>query len=340
MMVATSLLTAWLCAQTAPVPATTSPTLTLTPAHLPPLTAPSEPKSVPTAEESAARAADAAEKAAEAAQSAAQSAAKVADVAEKLAAQATAVAPAAPAVPAALKQAERGWTGTLDFGLIWLTGNTNSVVLNGAFGFSKTFHSGWILSFKGNGTYGEASPAVGQPEAVSALLASGQVRVDRVLSPLALAYLLGGADTDHIASIELRSYGEAGVSLRWLDRKEGDFQKVLLATDIGVRYADLRQFQYFPTEEELPELQELSPRISLAFRYALNKEVIFNEAAEVMPDVLSPNTVLFNNATSVTAHLVKALSLAVGFRVTYDSTPAPNKVSTDTALNVGFEIAL
>jgi putative salt-induced outer membrane protein YdiY len=324
MIVPASLLAAWICAQTAPAVATPTPDTNAT------------------AEQSAAKAADAAEKAAQAAQSAAESAAKAADAAQRIVAQLPPLVPplAAGAVPPALKQAEKGWTGTLDFGLIWLTGNTNSIVLNGAFGFSKTFHSGWILSFKGNGTYGEASPAVGQPEAVSALLASGQVRVDRILSPLALVYLLGGADTDHIASIELRSYGEAGVSLRWIDRKEADFQKVLLTTDIGVRYADLRQFQYFPAQETLPELDELSPRISLAFRYALNKEVIFNEAAEVMPDVLSPNTVLFNNATSVTAHLVKALSLAVGFRITYDSTPAPTKVPTDTALNVGFEIAL
>ncbi len=328
MIVSASLLAASLFAQTPPAATSQAPTSTQAPA--------------PSVEQSAAQAADAAGKAAQAAQSAAESAAKAADAAQKIVAQLPQLTPppASGAVPPALKQAEKGWTGTLDFGLIWLTGNTNSVVLNGAFGFTKTFHSGWILSFKGNGTYGEASPAVGQPEAISALLASGQVRVDRVLSPLALVYLLGGADTDHIASIELRSYGEAGVSLRWLDRKEGDFQKVLLSTDIGIRYADLRQFQYFPTEEDLPELQELSPRVSLAFRYALNKEVIFNELAEVMPDVLTPNTVLFNNATTVTAHLVKALSLAVGFRITYDSTPAPMKVSTDTALNVGFEVAL
>jgi hypothetical protein len=320
MTVATSLFAAWLCAQTPPA-ATPAP--------------------VPTLEQSAARAADAAEKAAEAAQAAAQSAAKAADAAEKIAARAQPLPPPTPpAVPLAVKNAEKGWTGTLDFGLIWLTGNTNSLVMNGAFGFAKTFHSGWILSFKGNGTYGEASPALGQPEAISALLASGQVRVDRLLSPLALVYLLGGADTDHISSIELRSYGEAGVALRWIDRKEGDFQQTLLRTDLGVRYADEQQFQYFPTEESLPELHELSPRFAVAFRYALNKEVIFNEFAEIIPDVLSPNVILFNDATNLTAHLVKALSLAVGFRVTYDSVPAPNKVSTDTALNVGFEVAL
>jgi hypothetical protein len=297
------------------------------------------PTPTPTVEQSAAQAAQAAEKAAEAAQSAAQSAAKVAEAAEKIATQQA--PPAPPVAPApAKKDAAASWTGTLDFGLIWLTGNTNSLVMNGAFGFSKTFRSGWILSFKGNGTYGEASPAVGQPETVSALLASGQLRADKLLSPLASVYGLAGADTDHIASIELRAYGEAGAAIRWIDRKEGDFQKVLLRTDLGLRYADDRQHQYFPSEASLPELDELSPRIALAFRYALNKEVIFNEFAEVIPDVLNPNPVLFNEAADVTAHLVKALSLVVGFRLTYDSIPAPNKVSTDTALNVGFEVAL
>ncbi|MHB8421001.1 MAG: DUF481 domain-containing protein [Myxococcales bacterium] len=314
-MPTTPLLMAWLCAQAA---AATAP---------------------PTAEQSAARAATAAEQAAQAAQSAAESAAQVAATAQKLAAT---LAPelTVPAAAVTKSAAEKGWAGTLDLGLIWLAGNSNTLTLNGAAAFAKTFHSGWILSFKASGSYAQGSaPGANQPATVTALAASGQLRADRVLAKLLTVYLLTGADTDHVASIELRSYGEGGVGLVWLDRKTAGLQTLLLRTDIGVRYADQRQFQYYPVPMSLPELQELSPRVGLAFRYAASKDLVFSEQAEVIPDVLGPNPVLVNDTTQITAHLVGALSLAASFVLAYDSVPPPNKLPTDTALNVSAEVS-
>lgn len=175
--------------------------------------------------------------------------------------------------------------------------------------------------------------------AVTALAATGQIRADKVLSSLLTTYLLGGLDSDHVASIELRSDAEAGVGLMFLDYKQGTMQTLLLRTDVGIRYADQRPFQYYPTPLGLPELQELSPRIGVAFRYAPTKDFVFSEQAEVIPDVLDPNPVFLNNTTQLTAHLVKSLSLAVSFVLNYNSQPPPGKLPTDTALNVSAELA-
>ncbi|HUB08232.1 MAG TPA: DUF481 domain-containing protein [Myxococcales bacterium] len=316
-MLTTALLLASLCGQSAAPPSPSSPS----------------------PDQSAARAAAAAEKAAQAAQSAAESAAQVAATAQKLAATLTPEL-TVPAAAAKKTAAEKGWAGTLDLGLIWLSGNSNTLTLNGAAAFARTFHSGWILSFKASGSYGQGSaPGANQPSTVTALAASGQLRGDRVLAKLLTVYLLTGADTDHVASIELRSYGEGGVGLVWLDHKVGGLQTLLLRTDIGVRYADQRQFQYYPVQMSLPELQELSPRVGVALRYAATKDLVFSEQVEVIPDVLSPNPVLVNNTTQINAHLVGALSLAASFVLAYDSVPPPMKVSTDTALNLGAEVS-
>ncbi|MHB1844682.1 MAG: DUF481 domain-containing protein [Deltaproteobacteria bacterium] len=300
------------------------------------------PSSPPTAEQSAARAADAAEKAALAAQSAAQSAAQAAKAAETIASGAVPSSQqTAPTVPALSKGAAKGLTGTIDFGLIWLTGNTNTLTLNGSAAFSKRFQSGWIASFKGSGAYGQASPPEpSTPSTITALQASGQLRLDRLVSKLFSVYLLTGADTDHIASIEFRGYGEGGGSIFWLNRKEKDVQTLLLQTDVGFRYAKENQFQYFPVEARLPSLDMVSPRFGLSFRYAIGKNAVVSEVAEVIPDVLAPHTTLADSTTNLSAHLTESLALAVGYQLSYISVPAPGKVPTDAALNLGLEVSL
>ena len=301
------------------------------------LCAQAAPLAAPTAEASAARAADAAERAATAAQSAAQSAALAAQVAAKVAAAAAPPTPTAAvaASTAAPKGAAKGLSGTLDFGLIWLTGNTNTLTVNGSGAFSKTFQSGWIASFKGNGTYGQASPPEpSAPTSITALQASGQLRGDRIVTKLMSVYLLTGADTDHIASIEFRGYGEGGGSIFWLDRKENGIQTLLLQTDVGFRYAKENQFQYFPVQKALPSLDMLSPRFGGTFRYAIGKSAVFSETAEVIPDVLDPHTVLADSTTTLAAHITETVSLAAGYQLSYISVPAPGKVPTDAALNL------
>jgi hypothetical protein len=77
-----------------------------------------------------------------------------------------------------------------------------------------------------------------------------------------------------------------------------------------------------------------------SFRYALNKLVIFQQDVEVLPNVLGPSRVLVNSNSKISAQVVAALSIGVGFQVKYDSRPAEGRVPTDTALTVGIDAAM
>ena len=78
-------------------------------------------------------------------------------------------------------------------------------------------------------------PNPGLPVAVNALAAGGvSFTRGRVYARSATVYVLAGADSDHIDSLELREYGEPGAALFWLDRRQGDVEKLLLRTDFGV----------------------------------------------------------------------------------------------------------
>ncbi len=203
---------------------------------------------------------------------------------------------------------------------------------------------GWILSGKANGQYGQTQAAGTTVTAVNALAAGALIRGDKVMSPESSIYVLGGADTDHVASLELRYYGEAGAGIFWFNQKEGDFQKLLLRTDIGFRGAEDSRFQYYgtstdPTSHAIPSLTFIGPRFGVAFRYALNHEVVFIEDAEILENIDGASRTLVNSATKLSAHLAKQFSFAVSFLVGYDSSPAAGKVPTNTGLTIGLEAA-
>ena len=293
-------------------------------------------------EEAAVRAADAAEKAAVAAQTAADAALKAAEAAKTLAEKAAAAPPTAPAPAAAeeKKPEEKTegslWTGTVTLGLISTTGNATSLSFNGAASAERKSES-WILALKAGGSYGQAK-STGETEFKTvALAASFQARAAFRFTARYSAYLLGGIDTDHIASIEARPYGEAGLGILWIDEKEGDLSKLVLGTDIGFRYGREFRFQYYTTPLNLDDVNIVAPRFGLAFRYALSKHVIFTEDAEVLPMVVGDSRVLVTSVTKVAARIVGPLAVTVGFQVHYDSRPSADKVSTDTALSVGLE---
>jgi hypothetical protein len=314
--------------------------------------APSAPAAASTTEQSAANAAVAAQKAADAAQAAAAAAAAAADAA-KAAAQAAgaspAAAPPAPAPPAASVSGTAAavtpsTSGLVDLNVIWLTGNANTLTVSANGGVSHTFAGGWILSGKANGQYGQTQAAGTTITAVNALAAGALIRGDKVVSPESSIYLLGGADTDHVASLEIRYYGEAGAGIFWFNQKEGDFQKLLLRTDLGFRGDEDSRFQYYgtmtdPTSHAIPSVTFLGPRFAVAFRYALNHEVVFIEEDEILENLDKASRTLFNSTTKLSAHLVKQMSFTASFLVSYDSSPAAGKVATNTGLTIGLEAA-
>ncbi|MBI5544113.1 MAG: DUF481 domain-containing protein [Deltaproteobacteria bacterium] len=299
--------------------------------------------SAPVAEDPAARSLVAAERAAAAAEKAAEAAMKAAEAAREIS-ERVGAASSAPAAALAAPQTETKpaeppgalWSGTVALSLISLTGNARSITVNGA-GAAERKSENWILGLKASGAYGQAKPLDSGDIATVALNAAFQARAAYRLTPRYSAYLVGGIDTDHVASIEERPYGEAGVGILWLDEMQGDLSRLRLNTDIAFRYGrEIRQ-QYYPVSLQLDDETIAAPRVGLAFRYALNKDVIFTEDAEALPTVVGDARWLINSTTKIAARIVNPLSISLGFQVRYDSRPAPDKKDLDTALSFGVE---
>lgn len=294
----------------------------------------------------AARAAAAAEKAAQAAQVAAEAALKAAEAAARL----TAVVPtrlevpgappaAAPAKPAAAPGA--AWTGTVGLGLISLTGNSSTVTFTtSAAAERKSEH--WILSGKLAAAYGQNRAAADGGTETVAEAAGLTLRLDRRFGPRYGAYVLGAAEADHVKSVEIRSTGEVGATVVWVDAKGPTGWATSLRTDLGFRIAEERRYQYFPTPApaDPPSVMLYAPRAGLAFRYALSKDVLFSEDAEILPNVVGESRVVVNSLSKISTRLSRSLAFGVGFTVNHDSAPAEGKVATDTALALTLDVLL
>jgi opacity protein-like surface antigen len=242
--------------------------------------------------------------------------------------------PAKPAEPAR----RAAWKGTVGAGLIVLTGNSESTTFSGSAAASReTF--GWILSAKASGSYGRSRSPDGGASGTTADGGSLQLRLDRKLGQTWTVYVLGGLEFDHVASVELRTIGEVGGSAEWLDLKEGDWQRLGLRTDLGIRYAYETRHGYFGTTTgPLPAAQFVAPRLGLSFRCGFSRQVFFTEEAEFLPTISDSGRVLVKSVSKLSSRLTAAISLGVGYTVTHDSRPADDKVRTDTSLTALLEV--
>jgi hypothetical protein len=234
------------------------------------------------------------------------------------------------------------WTLAAGVGLISITGNAQAITLTGNVG-AQCKAKKWILDLKANGSYGQSRPA-GAPQGsvpeITALSALFAAQADYRFSDRISGFVNGGVNTNHVKSIELQAGGGVGLGIIWLDHKDNGFQRSYLSTDVGLSYQRENRFQYFPNPLDLPDVDLLAPRVALSFRYAVSKEVLFQQTAEVLPNVLGPSRVLVNTLSQISARLISVLSVGVGFAIKYDSRPAENRVPTDTQLTVGLEAAL
>lgn len=246
---------------------------------------------------------------------------------------------AAAEAPAAAKPE---WSGTAGLGAIVLTGNTNTTTLNALAGAQRET-AGWILAAKVNGVYGRSRPVDrSQPDQTVALAAAGQLRGDLRFGPHFTWFLLGGAETDHVASVEYRAYGESGAGYIWLDWKQEGGSEAFLRTDLGLRYAHESRFQYYATATsptgDLSDRDQLAPRAGVAFRYAFSRYVAFVEEAEVLASVAGGERYQVKSLSKLTSKLTSALTAGLAYQVAFDSAPAPGKVDTDTALTATLEV--
>src|SRR5512133_142162 len=290
--------------------------------------------------DAAERAAAAAEKAAAAAQTAAEAAQKAAEAAVAAIGASQKPAPAvAPAAAPAAPAPKPKWTGTLGLGLISLTGNSRSVSFNTTAAAERK-SDGWILGLKANAAYGQTRPADGSPTQTVAKAAGALARMDRKFHERYSGYLLVAGETDHVASVEVRYTGEAGASITWVDAGGDSGWKTSLRTDLGFRWAQEQRYQYYPTGAARDPVTLYAPRLGLAFKHALNKDVLFTEDAQILPNVVGAGRVIVNSTAKLTSRLTQSLSFGASFQVNHDSTPAAGKVPTDTILGLTIEMLL
>jgi hypothetical protein len=237
------------------------------------------------------------------------------------------------------------WSGTVGLGLIALTGNSQTVTFSTNAAIERKSKE-WIWGFKASAAYGHSEAPDGKSSTVTALNGTFQARGDRRFTETTSLYLLAGVDTDHLQSIEARPFGELGVAYIWFDEKQGDLAKTSLRTDLGFRYGREYRFQYYPTvagpsqNPALAEVDIVAPRLGVAYRYAVSKDVIFTEEVSAIGNVVNTARLLFTSTTKLASRLTEKVSLGVSFVVNDDTVPVQDKKSTDTALSVGLEVGL
>lgn len=227
------------------------------------------------------------------------------------------------------------WTGAVGAGLLALAGNSSAITTNATAALERR-QEHWIIALKAGGTYGE-SRAVDETAQVLAQAASVLVRTDLRLNPQLSLYLAGGADLDRVKSIDWRATGESGLGYIFLNRMDGERQTLFLRLDAAFRYQYEARFQFFPTEENLDDVQLRAPRLALAFRSAPNTAWGLLQEVEVLANV-GESRFLVNSLTKLSVTVLRRLALTSAVTVAYDSAPALGREPTDLTVSVGFEV--
>ena len=272
----------------------------------------------PTATDEATRAAQAA---AEAAKSAAEATHRLADTADRIAAALGAAPPPAVAAERPRPPSPSAGRAPSAWAIISLTGNANTLTLTGN-AAAEYRTADWVASAKASGAYGTSAAPNVTERTVVAEAAAGSLRGERRFTPLISGYGQFGAETNHLASLELRTAVELGLGITFIELKVNEKERAFLRTDLAVRYSHDYRFQYYPTKQNLDDLTLLAPGAGVTFRYAVNEAVTFSQTAEILPNILGSSRILFNATSKLTTRLWDNLAVNVAFAVVHDSAPA------------------
>lgn len=263
----------------------------------------------------------AAREAAEAAKAAAEAAKASADALKQALAPKPAAEAAAP-TPSA-------WQYQLGVNAIAISGNANAVTGKVTANVDGTW-TNWAVQLRSSAAYGQSSLPNGTETQITALNGNLSLRGDRKIGEELSAYVLGGALADHVANIELQSFGELGLGLRWFEVVEGDFVKARLRTDLGFRFTREARYQYFPGAEDLPDVDLVAARLSGSFRYALNRTTVLTEELEILPDIPGFANLRMTSTTALAVQIDKGIAVQLSFKARYIQAPAGGAVPLDT----------
>ncbi|WP_158625180.1 DUF481 domain-containing protein [Corallococcus terminator] len=230
------------------------------------------------------------------------------------------------------------WTGSAALSFMLLAGNSRALALT-ANGLAEYRTDVWVATFKLDGvleTAASAEEADGDEDVVAeALVAS--VRGERRFTPLLGVYALAYGKTDHLASVELRLDGEAGIAFTLLERDTPGGEEQLLRLDVGLHYSNEARFQYFEDEQDLPSVDLLAPGGRLTFYYPFNERLKFTQYLEVFPNILGDSRFLADSTTKFSTYITHRLALSTNLLVQIDTAPAAGKAVADVALTLGAE---
>ena len=159
--------------------------------------------------------------------------------------------------------------------------------------------------------------------------------MDRRFTPVVSGYLLAGAQTDHVKSVEVRGTGEAGAGIFWWDEKQPDGRLHLAAHGPGLPLLPRDALPVLPHADWTCRTWTwAAPAWAWPFSYGLSKDTVFTEEAEAIPNVLGDARVLVNSTSTLTVGLTD--SARHRHQLRRSSTTARRRrarCSTDTALS-------
>ncbi|MGE5047649.1 MAG: DUF481 domain-containing protein [Deltaproteobacteria bacterium] len=245
-----------------------------------------------------------------------------------------ATAPGAPTAPAA-----EAITGNVAVGAVLLTGNSETSTFTLGAALSRKTPD-WIYGFKASAAYGQSTDPATGVKSTSALNGAVSLRGERRLDPTVSIYLQALVDADHLKSIEWRPAAEAGVAVQLVDRKDGDFQTAALRADLGFRVGREYRFQYFPHQDNPPDVTIAAPQAGLAARYALTRDTILTDELTTLVNLPDGPRLLLGNVAKLSTRLYRGLSFGVSYGIAEDTSPPPGKVNLDTTLTLAFELSM
>jgi hypothetical protein len=251
--------------------------------------------------------------------------------------QAPEAPPASPEGSPIAEEEPGPWTGSAALSVLWLTGNSKEFTL-AADGYAEYRTRDWAATFTGETVLSRAASATDPDEEDVAEALSVSARGERRFTPLLGAYALVQGGADHLAAVELRLDGEAGVAFTVLERKTAHEQPVLLRFDLGLHDSHEFRRRYFGESQDLPDANLLGPGGRLTLYLPLNERLKFAQVAEAVTTVTGDSRVVFGSKSTLSCFVTDWLAMNASFRVDADSDPAPGVASTDTALLLGGEV--
>jgi putative salt-induced outer membrane protein YdiY len=221
-----------------------------------------------------------------------------------------------------------GFSGALDAGLDWRTGNTRLVSVRGA--ALAQWRRGDHLVFGAlRGEYGES----GDPLATFVSKSFAHVRYRHSVTDVAGLEAFAQHETDELRRLRTRALVGAGPRLRVLDGERG-------SVHVGVAAMLEREQLLDDAAAEAGDTTTVGRASSYVVgRIRFDDRLTGSAAIYVQPRLDAPRDVRSLGEAALGVKLVSRLSLTLAFVVTYDSRPPPETVRVDTSLQNSISVA-